>query len=190
MTQLAGLPVRFPNQQTGTAMTQPERSGTQLRRAVLSSYLGSVIEYYDFLLYATASAVVFNKVFFANLDPLVVSTINQIGEAMRKRFDEEGKPGYSSHMLYDIWWNGSMRGGPDFHNMAGFLTETALYRYATPHCYAAEEIPEIGGAIGQLVQRVAQRHPRACRMQPHAQHAAAAPRCPHDDGGGVDAGHA
>jgi Zinc carboxypeptidase len=80
-----------------------------------------------------------------NLDPLVVSTINQIGEAMRKRFDEEEKPGYSSHMLYDIWWNGSMRGGPDFHNMAGFLTETALYRYATPHCYAPEEIPETFG---------------------------------------------
>jgi hypothetical protein len=80
-----------------------------------------------------------------NLDPLVVSTINQIGEAMRKRFDEEGKPGYSSHMLYDIWWNGSMRGGPDYHNMAGFLTETALYRYATPHCYAPEEIPDTFG---------------------------------------------
>ncbi|NUT53547.1 MAG: MHS family MFS transporter [Saccharothrix sp.] len=30
-----------------------------------------MIEYYDFLLYATASAVVFNKVFFANLDPFV-----------------------------------------------------------------------------------------------------------------------
>jgi MFS family permease len=52
-------------------MTQTHYSRTQLRRAVLSSYLGSVIEYYDFLLYATASAVVFNKVFFSNLDPLV-----------------------------------------------------------------------------------------------------------------------
>lgn len=51
-------------------MTHPHFSRTQLRRAVLSSYLGSVIEYYDFLLYATASAVVFNKVFFSNLDPL------------------------------------------------------------------------------------------------------------------------
>jgi hypothetical protein len=80
-----------------------------------------------------------------NLDPLVVSTINQIGEAMRKRFDEEEKPGYSSHMLYDIWWNGSMRGGPDYHNMAGFLTETSLYRLATPHCYAPEDIPETFG---------------------------------------------
>jgi MFS family permease len=47
------------------------RSRTQLRRAVLSSYLGSVVEYYDFLLYATASAVVFAKVFFSTLDPLV-----------------------------------------------------------------------------------------------------------------------
>ena len=37
-------------------MTHPHFSRTQLRRAVLSSYLGSVIEYYDFLLYATASA--------------------------------------------------------------------------------------------------------------------------------------
>ena len=52
-------------------MTHPHFSRTQLRRAVLSSYLGSVIEYYDFLLYATASAVVFNQVFFSNLDPLV-----------------------------------------------------------------------------------------------------------------------
>jgi MFS family permease len=42
---------------------------TQLRRAVASSYIGSVIEYYDFLLYSTASALVFTKVFFAGLDP-------------------------------------------------------------------------------------------------------------------------
>ncbi|PXY29979.1 MFS transporter [Prauserella coralliicola] len=54
------------------------RSATQLRRAVLSSYLGSVIEYYDFLLYATAAAVVFNKVFFSSLDP-VVGTIASLG---------------------------------------------------------------------------------------------------------------
>ncbi|MET0133973.1 MAG: MFS transporter [Kibdelosporangium sp.] len=48
-------------------------SQVQLRRAVASSFVGSLIEYYDFLLYATASAVVFNKVFFANLDPLVAT---------------------------------------------------------------------------------------------------------------------
>ena len=80
-----------------------------------------------------------------NLDPLVVSTINLIGEHMRKRFDEEEKPGYNSGIVFDMWWNGSMRGAPDFHNMAGFLTETALYRYATPRCYAPEEIPDTFG---------------------------------------------
>lgn len=40
------------------------------RRVILSSYLGSSIEFYDFLLYASASALVFPTVFFANLDPL------------------------------------------------------------------------------------------------------------------------
>lgn len=53
-------------------------SQIQLRRAVASSFVGSLIEYYDFLLYATASAVVFNKVFFSNLDPLA-GTIASFG---------------------------------------------------------------------------------------------------------------
>ena len=81
-----------------------------------------------------------------NLDPLVVSSINHIGEAIKKRFDEEGKPGVSSGIVYDMWWNGSMRGAPDFHNMLGFLTETALYRYATPGCYEEGQIPQSFGA--------------------------------------------
>ncbi|MEV4218521.1 MFS transporter [Nonomuraea sp. NPDC049725] len=50
----------------------------QLRRAVASSYLGSVIEYYDFLLYATASALVFGKVFFSGLPPLA-ATVASLG---------------------------------------------------------------------------------------------------------------
>ena len=81
-----------------------------------------------------------------NLDPLIVSTINQIGEAMRKRFDEEEKPGYNSGIVFDMWWNGSMRGAPDFHNMAGFLTETAGYRYATPRCYSKDDVVTYNGS--------------------------------------------
>jgi len=58
------------------AVTNPAvttHSTVQLRRAVASSFIGSVIEYYDFLLYATAAAVVFGKVFFAALDPLAAT---------------------------------------------------------------------------------------------------------------------
>ena len=41
----------------------------EIRRVVFSGYLGSAIEFYDFLLYGTAAALVFPKVFFAGLDP-------------------------------------------------------------------------------------------------------------------------
>lgn len=51
---------------------------TQLRWAVTSSFLGSAIEYYDFLLYATASAVVFAEVFFSDLGP-VAGTVASFG---------------------------------------------------------------------------------------------------------------
>ena len=81
-----------------------------------------------------------------NLDPLVVSSINQMGHSMRRRFDEEGKPGVNSDIVFDLWWNGSMRGGPDYHNMLGFLTETAGAGYATPRCYDEDEIPDTFGA--------------------------------------------
>jgi metabolite-proton symporter len=37
---------------------------------VLSSYLGTTIEFYDFLLYGTVASLVFNKLFFTSLDPL------------------------------------------------------------------------------------------------------------------------
>lgn len=49
-------------------------AGTRRREArtvIASSYLGSTIEYYDFLLYATAAAVVFPKVFFTGMDDWV-----------------------------------------------------------------------------------------------------------------------
>ncbi len=89
-----------------------------------------------------------------NLDPLVVSSINQMGHSMRKRFDVEGKPGVNSGIVFDLWWNGSMRGGPDYHNMLGFLTETAGAGYATPRCYDEDEIPETFGArAGDLPAR-------------------------------------
>lgn len=43
----------------------------QERNTVLASVFGSVIEWYDFFLYATMAALVFNKEFFPDFDPLI-----------------------------------------------------------------------------------------------------------------------
>ena len=57
------------NMQLETMGTAERRK--EARTVIASSYLGSTIEYYDFLLYATAAAVVFPKVFFSGMDDWV-----------------------------------------------------------------------------------------------------------------------
>ena len=59
-----------PPDPSETATPDPESLNTKdLRRVLGSSLMGSVIEYYDFILYATAAALIFDKVFFADLGP-------------------------------------------------------------------------------------------------------------------------
>jgi MHS family shikimate/dehydroshikimate transporter-like MFS transporter len=48
------------------------------RQIVWSSVIGTTVEWYDFLIYGTASALVFNKLFFPSIDP-VVGTIAAFG---------------------------------------------------------------------------------------------------------------
>ena len=43
---------------------------TPLRRVVMASLIGTTIEWYDFFLYGTAAALVFNRLFFPSYDPL------------------------------------------------------------------------------------------------------------------------
>lgn len=56
---------------SGHSALQKSRSlnTKDMRRVLGSSFAGSIIEYYDFILYATAASLVFGKVFFSNLDP-------------------------------------------------------------------------------------------------------------------------
>jgi MHS family shikimate/dehydroshikimate transporter-like MFS transporter len=47
-----------------------EARPNQLRRVILACFIGTTIEWYDFFLYGTAAALVFNRLFFPTLSPL------------------------------------------------------------------------------------------------------------------------
>ena len=51
-------------------MSATEKPQTSVNRVVLASFIGTAIEWYDFFLYGTAAALVFNKLFFPTIDPL------------------------------------------------------------------------------------------------------------------------
>src|SRR5881396_3261644 len=48
-------------------MTKPG----SIRLVAVASMIGTTIEWYDFFLYGTAAALVFNRLFFPTFDPLV-----------------------------------------------------------------------------------------------------------------------
>jgi hypothetical protein len=50
-----------------TTVTQTTKPS--IRLVALASLVGTSIEWYDFFLYNTAAALVFNKLFFPNFDP-------------------------------------------------------------------------------------------------------------------------
>ena len=63
------------NQQTtarsGDMSTSDSLNSREMRRILASSFIGSAIEFYDFILYATAASLVFGKLFFAGMPPAV-----------------------------------------------------------------------------------------------------------------------
>jgi MFS family permease len=50
-------------------MSAPPSDTASTRRVILASFIGTTIEWYDFFLYGTAAALVFNQLFFPNFDP-------------------------------------------------------------------------------------------------------------------------
>jgi metabolite-proton symporter len=62
------LDVALPVPREGVASVPPT---TSITHVAVASFVGTAIEWYDFFLYGTAAALVFNKLFFPGFDPLV-----------------------------------------------------------------------------------------------------------------------
>lgn len=68
----------------------------------------------------------FRNPFNFNFDPLVMTSLEEVGAAMQSRLLVEGKRGGTSRegAHYDTWYNGNLRSISYFHNAIGLLTET------------------------------------------------------------------
>jgi len=62
---------RLTQNTTGSNAIRPDSAAQsmEMKRVVLSSIIGTTVEWYDFLIYATASALVFTKLFFPSSNP-------------------------------------------------------------------------------------------------------------------------
>ncbi len=67
--------------------------------------------------------------------------VNKFGTSIAAYLDEHGMPGAMHRGRFDDWYPGFIDHVNTFRNTISFLTETALYRYATPHFYTIDEFP-------------------------------------------------
>lgn len=67
-----------------------------------------------------------------NVDPLVWTQINQLGQAMASKLHEFNKPGVIWGELYSGFWQGANNTNPWWHNIIALLTEVASADLATP----------------------------------------------------------
>jgi hypothetical protein len=76
-----------------------------------------------------------------NPHPLMYRWVNVFGTAMAAYLDEHDMPGAMHRGRFDDWYPGFVDHVNNFRNTVSFLTETALFRYATPHFYTTDEFP-------------------------------------------------
>jgi hypothetical protein len=76
-----------------------------------------------------------------NPHPLMYRWVNVFGTAMAAYLDEHDMPGAMHRGRFDDWYPGFVDHVNNFRNTVSFLTETALYEYATPHFYTTNDFP-------------------------------------------------
>ncbi len=78
----------------------------------------------------------------SNMHPLMIRWLNLIGATIAQYLDERGLTGSMHQETFDVWYPGYIDNVGNFRHTISFFTETALYRYATPHFYTLEDFPQ------------------------------------------------
>src|SRR5262249_59640652 len=78
----------------------------------------------------------------SNIHPLMIRWLNLIGTGIAAYLDAHNMPGAVHRVGFDNWYPGFLDYTHIFRNSIAFLTETALYRYATPHFYTTDDFPQ------------------------------------------------
>ena len=84
----------------------------------------------------------FTEPISSNIHPLMGRWLNAFGINMAAYLDEHQMPGAVHRVGFNNWYPGFLDFTHIFRNSIAFFTETALYRYATPHFYTVDEFPK------------------------------------------------
>ncbi len=84
----------------------------------------------------------------SNMHPLMLRWLSLIGMTIAQYLDDHGLTGSMHQETFDVWYPGYLDNIGNFRHTISFFTETALYRYATPHFYTVDEFPAARQSLG------------------------------------------
>jgi len=83
-----------------------------------------------------------------NIHPLMLRWLSLIGMSIAQYLDDRDLTGSMHQETFDVWYPGYIDNIGNFRHTISFFTETALYRYATPHFYTVEDFPSGRQGLG------------------------------------------
>ncbi len=84
-----------------------------------------------------------------NMHPLMLRWLSLIGMSIAQYLDDHDLPGSMHQETFDVWYPGYLDNIGNFRHTISFFTETALYRYATPHFYTVDDFPAVRQGLGE-----------------------------------------